>query len=104
VRTAAALGFICVVAAAALYLAQRPTVLKGSVMASDMLEHLKDKAKHVAITCDDVPIDVAGATFECRIVADDGSTATYKYRLDRDGRLSGDLLASTPPTRGLGRE
>jgi hypothetical protein len=104
VRTVAALGFICVVAAAALYLAQRPTVLKGSVMAADMLDRLKDKAKHVAITCEDVPIGVAGASFTCRIVADDGSTATYKYRLDRDGRLTSDLLASTPPTRGFGRE
>ena len=98
------LGFICAVAAAALYLAQRPTVLKGSVMAADMLERLKDKAKHVAITCQDVPIGVAGATFECRIVAHDGSTATYRYHLDRDGRMTSDLLASTPPTRGFGRE
>ena len=98
------LGFICAVAAAALYLAQRPTVLKGSVMAADMLERLKDKAKHVAITCQDVPIGVAGATFECRIVADDGSTATYKFHLDRDGRTTSDLVASTPATRGFGRE
>ena len=98
------LGFICAVAAAALYLAQRPTVLKGSVMAGDMLDRLGDRAKHFAITCDDVPVGVAGATYECRIVADDGSTATYKYHLDRDGRTTSDLLASTPPTRGFGRE
>jgi hypothetical protein len=105
VRTAATIGFICVVAAAALYLAQRPTVIKGSVMAADMLDRLpKDKAKHFKITCDDVPISVAGATYDCRIVADDGSTATYKYHLDRDGRTTSDLLASTPPTRGFGRE
>jgi hypothetical protein len=103
-RTAAVLGFICVVAAAALYLAQRPTVLKGSVMAAEMLDRLGEKAKHFAITCEDGPISVAGATYECRIVADDGSTATYKFHLDRDGRTTSDLLASTPATRGFGRE
>lgn len=98
-RTAATLAFIAAAAGGALYLAQRPTIASGAVMAADLQDML---ASHgiTAVTCDqDIPIGKAGAVFVCDIAASDGSTAKIQYTMDREGRLAAKPLDSTGPTQ-----
>ncbi len=99
-RTLATLVFIAVCGAAAVHLFQRPTVAAGPVMAADLLGQLRARGI-TQVTCDDrIPIGVAGATFHCRVAATDGSTAQIRYRMGRDGQLSGEVVEGTGATAG----
>jgi hypothetical protein len=96
-RTLAALAFIAGVAALAAYLAQRPTVADGEVMAADLLEQLRERSI-TAVTCDrEIPIGPRGAVFECTATASDGSTARIEYTMGRDGALAGKILDAAGP-------
>ena len=98
-RTAATLAFIAAAAGGALYLARRPTVASGEVMAADLMENLKSHGI-TKLSCDkDIPIGKAGAVFVCDVAADDGSTAKIQFTMDREGRLASKPLESTGPTR-----
>ena len=100
VRSLAALVFIGAAAAAGIYVGTRKTVIKGEVMAENMMEQVKEKGV-TKITCDeDIPVTSAGAVFQCRFEGNDGSTARFEYKMDRAGALSANLLDSTNPTRG----
>jgi hypothetical protein len=101
-RTAAVLAFIAIVAAFALYLAQRPTVMRGAVMADDMLAELHAKGITTvhSIVCDDhIPVGPDGARFECKFHGVDGSTETWEYTMSRTGGMAGHQIASTQSTR-----
>jgi hypothetical protein len=98
VRTVATVVFIGAVAAAAIYMAQRPTYASGTTMAAQLLDGAKAKGI-TKVRCDDrIPILHDGAIFRCHIEADDGSTAQLEYTLDRAGMLKPKLLTSTGPT------
>lgn len=94
----AALLFIGAAAAAGVYVGTQKTVIKGEVMAGQMLDQVKEKGI-TKITCDDrIPVGPAGAVFTCRFHGNDGSTARFEYTMDRSGALSASLLDSTDPT------
>lgn len=98
-RTAATLMFVAAAAGGALYLAGRPTVASGEVMAADMMKMLSSHGI-TDVHCDkDIPIGKTGAVFTCDVAASDGSTAKIEYTMDREGRLSAKSLASTGPTQ-----
>jgi len=100
VRSLAVLVFIGAAAAAGIYVGTRKTVIKGDVMAENMMEQVKDKGV-TKITCDErIPVTTEGAVFRCQLHASDGSTALFEYKMDRAGALSASLLDSTLPTRG----
>lgn len=88
VRTLATLVFIAGVGGGAAYFSQRKTVIKGSVMAADLLEQLKERGI-TEMTCDDAPIEKHGAVIRCRVAANDGSRATIEYTMSRDGAING---------------
>ncbi len=99
VRTLAAIVFIAGVGGGAVYLSQKKTVIRGDVMAGELLEH--QKAKGISeITCDDSPVDAKGAVFICRVAATDGSRATIEYTMDREGNTVGKQLGDTSFDRG----
>ena len=101
-RTTAVIAFIAIVAGFAVYLAQRPTVMRGAVMADDMLAelHAKGITTVSAIKCDDqIPVGANGARFECRFHGVDGSTETWEYTMNRSGGMAGHQTATTRATR-----
>jgi hypothetical protein len=84
-RSAAVLVFIAVVAAIALYCAQRPTVARGRVLAGSLVE---SNPMLAALDCDpEVPIGVTGATFRCKAIFKNGDEAAYHFHLDRAGMI-----------------
>ncbi len=99
VKSLATLLFIAGVGSGAVYLALRPTVAEGTVIAAEMTEHLVGKGI-TAMRCDsDIPIGMDGATFQCVAVADDGSTAQIQYTMNREGGLSAEVIDTTGPTQ-----
>jgi hypothetical protein len=99
VRSFAALVFIGAAAAGGIYLGTKKTVIKGEVMAANMLEQVKKKGISKIICDDAIPVGTEGAVFKCQFHADDGSTAQFQYTMNRAGALAEKLLESTPPTR-----
>lgn len=99
VKTLATLAFIAAAAGGAVYLARRPTVISGEVMATDLLGQLEQRGIS-KVRCDpEIPIGVAGAVFRCEVHGTDGSTASIEYTMDRAGSLSGKVLDGTGRTR-----
>ena len=101
-RTVAVIGFIAVVFGFAIYLAQRPTVIRGDVLAHDMMGELRAKgiATVAAIACDDeIPFGANGARFQCRFGGVDGSSETWEYTMSREGALDSHQLGATPATK-----
>lgn len=98
--TLATLAFIGAAAGAGTYLAMRPTVADGRVIAADLMANSKD-GKLTEVDCDrDVPLGPRGAEFTCTVSAGDGSTAKLRMSLSRSGQYSMvKILDSTPPTR-----
>ncbi len=94
VRTLAALVFIAGVGAAAVYISQKQTVIRGSVMAADLLAQLKERGI-TEVACDDAPVDDNGAVFICRVAASDGSRATIEYTMNREGAINGKQLGDS---------
>jgi len=87
-RTAAAVGFIAVVTAGALYFGTRPTRLRGHVIAADLVASFGDKGI-VKMECQDSIIGTEGTRFVCRVHGADGSSATVLYTMDRTGHIKG---------------
>ena len=97
VRSFAAIVFIAAAAAAGIYVGTKKTVIRGEVMAANMLEQVKGKGV-TKITCDEqIPVTNTGAVFTCHFHGNDGSTARFEYTMNRAGALSANLLDSTGP-------
>ncbi|HEY4241406.1 MAG TPA: hypothetical protein VGM88_16405 [Kofleriaceae bacterium] len=99
-RTLAGLVFIAATAALAVWLWRHDTVVSGTHFGSEMLEARRAKGI-TSVDCDEAaPVTLTGAAFECRIGADDGSTATVSVTLDREGMYSyvPKPGTATPPT------
>jgi hypothetical protein len=94
-RSLGVILFIGLVGAAAIYFAQRPTVARGEVLAADLLESNKGAYPPLkALECDrDVPIGLAGASFDCDVEFKNGDRVHYTFAIDRDGHI-------TPVQRG----
>ena len=107
VRTALALVFIAGTGGGAAFIAQKQTVIRGDVMAADLLKQLGSRGI-TEITCDDAPVDTKGAVFICRVAATDGSRATIEYTMDREGAINakqlGDMTYDTAPSERPPRE
>ena len=96
--------FIGAAAAAGIYVGTKPTVIDGDVMAADLLEQHREKGL-VRMTCDDqIPVTPDGATFECQAYGNDGSTALIRYKMNRAGGLSGDVVDATRPRPPAGTD
>ena len=95
-RSFGALLFIGTVAAVGIFVATRPTIIKGDVIASDLLSQLQKRGiEHVQ--CEPaIPFTVTGASFECTLSHHDGSTARVKYKMSRAGSIEGELVDSAP--------
>ena len=94
-RSFAAILFIAAVAAAGILVATRPTIIKGEVIASDLLVQLQKRGIK-QVECDPaIPFTVTGATFQCTLSHHDGSHATVRYKMSRAGSIEGELLDST---------
>lgn len=85
-RSAAAIVFIALIAAVALYCAQRKTVARGTSLAATLVE---SNPAVESMTCDDhIPIGVAGARFACRATFKNGDVADYTFAMNRDGAIT----------------
>jgi hypothetical protein len=83
-RSLAVLAFIGLVAAGALWAAQKKTVARGSVLAADIIA--ANQATVKAMTCDDnVEIGVEGAHFWCRAEFKNGLVERIELTMDRSG-------------------
>ena len=99
VKTVAILAFIGAAGAGATVLALKKTVIDGKVIAADIHGNLEAKGI-TEVTCDpEIPVEVAGAKFVCKITAGDGSTADLEVTIDRGAKYTSKVLASTGPTR-----
>lgn len=84
-RSAAVIVFIAVVAAVALYCAQRPTVARGDAIAAELVE-MNPLLR--AMDCDrEVPIGMTGATFACKAHFKNGDSVDYTLAMDRSGAI-----------------
>ena len=94
----AAIAFIGAAAAAGIYVGTKETVIRGDAMAAKMLERVKSKGI-TKITCDDnTPVTPNGAVFTCQFHGNDGSTARFRYTMNRAGGLAEKLLDSSDAT------
>jgi hypothetical protein len=85
VRSAAVILFIAIVAAVAVYCAQRPTVARGDVLAADLVEA---NPLLRGLDCDkQVPIGHNGATFRCTAMFKNGDQQDYTFRISRAGKI-----------------
>ncbi len=82
-RSLAVLGFIGLVAAGALWAAQKKTIAKGSVLAADILE--ANQATVNAMTCEDAEIGVDGAHVWCHAEFKNGLVERIELTMDRSG-------------------
>jgi hypothetical protein len=88
VRTFAALVFIAGVAAAAIWLGQRPTIADGRVMEAEILPAFQAQGV-VGLVCDrEIPVGRQGARFGCTVTLGRGETQRLACALDRDGRFT----------------
>jgi hypothetical protein len=99
VRTLATLVFIAGVGGGAVYLSQKKTVIKGSVIAADLQKQLESRGI-TQVDCDDAIADKKGAVILCRVAASDGSRATFEYTMNREGSISGKQLGESSYDRG----
>jgi hypothetical protein len=85
-RSLAVLVFIAIVAATAIYLAQRPTLARGHVLAADLV---KSNPLVKGLECDKhVPIGMAGGKFNCEAEFKNGDRARFVFAIDRHGLIS----------------
>jgi hypothetical protein len=104
VPSVAALVFIGAAAAAGIYVGTKPTVIAGDAMETDLLEQLKAKGI-TRLECDDnIPVTPDGATFQCQVFGNDSSTAVIRYKMNREGGLSGDVVEATRPRPPAGTD
>jgi hypothetical protein len=94
------IAFIATIAGGAAYLAQRPTIAHGDVMAADLLA--KNKATIRALACDpEIPITVTGARFSCEAELANGEHKRLQLELDRSGAIRevGEAAPAADPWR-----
>ena len=92
------IAFVAAIAAAALYLAQRPTVARGAAIADLLLDQNRAHGWR-EIRCDDhIPITVHGARFTCELELDDGDRDCFEVEIDHAGNWKTKVLSSTGPT------
>jgi hypothetical protein len=88
VKTFAALVFIAGVAAAAIWLAQRPTIADGHVMEAEILPAIRGQGV-VGLVCDRaIPVGRQGARFSCAATLGRGEIQRLACALDREGRFT----------------
>lgn len=86
VRTFAVLAFIAGVGGAAVYVANRPTVARGDVLAADLMESNAKILK--SLDCDpEIPVGVDGARFWCRAQFRIGAVKRLEFKMDRAGGI-----------------
>lgn len=86
-RSLGVIVFIAIVGTTAVYLARRPTVARGSVIAEDLMRSKPPGVK--SLECDDdIPIGMAGAAFSCRIELHTGEQGSLQFTIDRNGTIS----------------
>ena len=91
------IAFVAVVAAVAIYCAQRPTVASGRAIAEMMIDQNRAHGWR-EMTCDDaIPIDVHGAKFTCDLALDDGDRARFEVEIDHAGNWKTKVLSSSGP-------
>jgi hypothetical protein len=96
-RTGLGVLFIAAIGGTAAFVARRPTVVRGEVLAADVLEAVRDQGI-TEVRCDEeVPVTWHGATLACHVAAADGSTAVIRYQIDRGGGLSAKVVDGTRP-------
>ena len=96
-RSALVVVFVCAAAALAGYVAQRPTVARGSVLAAGLLQANAKVVKD--ITCDDeVTLGLDGATFNCMVIGKAGGSERDQFHIDRAGMIHrvGTATENTP--------
>jgi hypothetical protein len=77
------------VAAGAAYVAHRPTLARGSVLAADLKQ--SNAGTVVDLACDpEVPIGVAGASFACDVTFRAGGRSRLEFHMDREGQIQQD--------------
>ena len=85
-RSLAVVAFIALVAAGALYAAQRKTLARGSVLAADIVAANPTTLR--AMECEDgVEIGIEGATFSCRAEFKNGLVEQIQLTMDRAGAI-----------------
>ena len=85
-RSLAVVAFIAAVAAAALFVFERPTVARGSVIAADLMA--TNQATLVSLDCDpEIPIGISGARFSCRAEFKAGEVKRLEFKMDRAGTI-----------------
>jgi hypothetical protein len=95
-RTVLSLLFIAVVGGTAAWVAQRPTVVSGSVIAADVYAVVHDKGITEVRCDDDAVVTWSGAAFRCHVAASDGSKAVIRYALDRNGNFDAKVEEDQP--------
>jgi hypothetical protein len=77
--------FIALVAAVALFCAQKTTVARGDAIAAELLE---SNPLLSGMECDrSVPLGMTGATFACKAHFKSGNEVDYKLKMDRAGQI-----------------
>lgn len=85
-RSLAVILFIGLVAAVAIYCAQRPTIARGDVIAADLIQ---SNPTLETLDCQrEVPIGISGATFECKAKLKNGDQVDLTWNMDRAGMIS----------------
>ncbi len=85
-RSLGVIVFIAIVGATGVYLANRPTVARGEVLAADVL---KSNPNVKALDCDThVPIGMGGGKFSCHAEFKNGDRARFVFAIDRIGPIT----------------
>ena len=86
-RSLAIVVFIGGVAALGVYVAKRPTLARGSVIAAQVLDANRGTLR--AVECEDpIEIGVHGARFSCVAQLRDGTRHRVAFRMDRAGHIN----------------
>ena len=97
VRSLAVIVFIVGVGASAIYIARRPTIAHGDVLAADLLKANAGTLSKIA--CDPaIPIGVDGASFGCDAVFESGKQQRIAFHMDRGGIIHPITEAPAPPS------
>lgn len=89
-QTPLTLLFVAAVGGAGAYVATRPTLMDGNVLAADMQKQLEARGVK-RVECERaIPISKTGATFTCTNFRADGETEKIRYTMDRNGSYKGE--------------
>lgn len=97
-RSTAVIVFIMLVAAVAVFCAQKQTIARGTALADTLIE-VTPTLK--AMKCDDeVPIGLDGAKFACRAEFKNGDVVDYQFAMSREGAIK---VVDHGPTQSVPR-